>query len=70
MLTYTLFPVEGGFGCLVEAADGSFRFRQECSPEGVAPMTEAEATALAQTVIANNESAGAAPDAVDTPAVA
>jgi len=54
MLTYSLFPVIDGFGCLVEAADGTFRFRQECAPEGVAPMTAAEATALAEAVIAAN----------------
>jgi hypothetical protein len=52
MLTYALFEVEGGFGCLVEGE--GFRFRQESSPEGTAAMTEAEATALAAAVIAAN----------------
>jgi hypothetical protein len=70
MLTYSLFSVVGGFGCLVESADGTFRFRQECSPEGTAPMTESEATSLAQAVIAANEAVGGVPDTDNAPAVA
>ncbi len=53
MLTYSIYETAGGFGYLVESADGALSVRQDTLPEvqGNVPMSYEEAEAHAQALI-------------------